>query len=96
MFNLKAGYFYLLAVRILSWRFVKQLYFNTSYYNNSLKTKTPEKLYFYPNPYLLSSFINQKIFNFKLSKIDEENFWTHHKDPKEEEALNSFFLVKFS
>jgi len=93
MFNLKAGYFYLLAVRILSWRFIKQLYFNTSYYNNSLKTKTPEKLYFYPNPYLLSSFIDQKIFNFKLSKIDEENFWTHHKDPKEEEALNSFFWL---
>jgi hypothetical protein len=53
MLNLKAGYFNLLAVRIICLRFVKQLYFSTSFYNNSLKAKTPEQFYFYPNPYLL-------------------------------------------
>ena len=89
MLNLKAGYFNLLAVRIICLRFVKQLYFSTSFYNNSLKTKTPEQFYFYPNPYLLSSFINQKIFTYRLSKIDPEKFWYDYKDEKEEKDLNS-------
>ena len=74
-------------------RFVKQLYFSTSFYNNSLKAKTPEQFYFYPNPYLLSSFINQKIFTYRLSKIDPEKFWYDYKDEKEEKDLNSFFWL---
>ena len=93
MLNLKAGYFNLLAVRIICLRFVKQLYFSTSFYNNSLKAKTPEQFYFYPNPYLLSSFINQKIFTYRLSKIDPEKFWYDYKDEKEEKDLNSFFWL---
>ena len=62
MFNLRTAYFYLLAVKIILIRFLKELYFTTNYYNKSLKTRTPEQLYFYPNPFLLSSFANQKIF----------------------------------
>ena len=93
MLNLKAGYFNLLALRIICLRFVKQLYFSTSFYNNSLKAKTPEQFYFYPNPYLLSSFINQKIFTYRLSKIDPEKFWYDYKDEKEEKDLNSFFWL---
>ena len=49
MFRFKAVYFYFLAVKILLIRFVKKVYFSTDYYNNSLKTKLPEQLYFYPN-----------------------------------------------
>ena len=93
MLNLKAGYFNLLALRIICLRFFKQLYFSTSFYNNSLKAKTPEQFYFYPNPYLLSSFINQKIFTYRLSKIDPEKFWYDYKDEKEEKDLNSFFWL---
>ena len=93
MFNLKTVYFYLLAVKITCVRFFKQIYFTTTHYNNSLKTKTPEQLYFYPNPFLLSSFINQKNFTFKLSQIDIDTFWTNHVDYKEEENLNSFFWL---
>jgi uncharacterized heparinase superfamily protein len=93
MLNFKATYFYLLAVKITLVRFLKKIYFTTDYYNNSLKTKLPEQLYFYPNPFLLSSFINQKIFTHKLSQVDSDTFWTNHADYKEEENLNSFFWL---
>ena len=93
MLKLKAAYFYFLAVKILLIRFVKKIYFSTDYYNNSLKTKLPEQLYFYPNSFLLSSFINQKIFTFKLSKIDINTFWDDFETQKEEENLNSFFWL---
>ena len=93
MFSFKAAYFYFLAVKILLTRFVKKIYFSTNYYNNSLKTKLPEQLYFYPNPYLLSSFINQKIFSFTLSKINIDTFWNNFESQKEEKDLNSFFWL---
>ena len=93
MFSLKAVYFYLLAVKITLARFLKKIYFTTNHYNKSLKTKLPEQLYFYPNPFLLSSFIDQKIFTFKLSQVNVDTFWTNHSDYKEEENLNSFFWL---
>ena len=93
MFNFKAAYFYLLAVKIVLVRFFKELYFTTNFYNKSLKTKIPEQLYFYPNPFFLSSFINQKIFAFELSQINIDTFWTNYKNFKEEEDLNSFFWL---
>ena len=93
MFNFKAVYFYFLAVKIILSRFLKNIYFSTNYYNKSLKTKLPEQLYFYPNPFLLSSFINQKIFTFKLSKINTKTFWSNFESQKEEEDLNNFFWL---
>ena len=93
MFSFKAVYFYFLAVKILVARFIKKIYFSTSYYNNSLKTKIPDQLYFYPNPFLLSSFVNQKIFTFKLSKVNIDKFWNDFESKKEEEGLNSFFWL---
>ena len=93
MVKFRAAYFYFLAVKILVARFIKNIYFLTSYYNNSLKTKLPEQLYFYPNPFLLSSFINQKIFTFKLSKVNIDTFWNDFESIKEEEDLNSFFWL---
>ena len=91
MFSFKATYFYFLAVKIILTRFLKNIYFSTNYYNNSLKTKLPDRLYFYPNPFLLSSFINQKIFAFRLSKINIETFWSDFDSQKEGKDLNSFF-----
>ena len=93
MFSFKAVYFYFLAVKIILIRFLKNIYFSTNYYNKSLKTKLPEQLYFYPNPFLLSSFINQKIFAFKLSKINVDTFWVDFESQKEEEDLNSFYWL---
>jgi uncharacterized heparinase superfamily protein len=93
MFNPKAAYFYFLAVKILLTRFIKKIYFLTHYYNKSLKTKLPEHLYFYPNPFLLSCFVNQKIFAFKLSKVNVDAFWSNFESIKESEDLNSFFWL---
>ena len=93
MFSFKATYFYFLAVKIILTRFLKNIYFSTNYYNNSLKTKLPDRLYFYPNPFLLSSFINQKIFAFRLSKINIETFWSDFDSQKEGKDLNSFFWL---
>jgi uncharacterized heparinase superfamily protein len=93
MLSLKAVYFYFLAVKILTVRFIKKIYFSTNYYSKSLKTKLPEQLYFYPNPFLLSSFVNQKIFTFKLSKVNINTFWNDFQTLKEEENLNSFFWL---
>ncbi len=91
--SLKATYFYFLAVKILLFLFVKKIYFSTNFYNNSLKTKLPEQLYFYPNPFLLSSFVNEKMFNFKLSNVNIDIFWNEFDSPKEEQDLNSFFWL---
>ena len=93
MFSFKAAYFYFLAVKIVLISFLKNIYFSTNYYNKSLKTKLPEQLYFYPNPFLLSSFISQKIFTFKLSKINVDTFWVDFESQKEAEDLNSFYWL---
>ena len=93
MSGFRGAYFYFLAVKILLIRFVKKIYCLTNYYNNTLKTKLPEQLYFYPNPFLLSSFVNQKIFTFKLSKVNINTFWQDFETKKEEENLNSFFWL---
>ena len=93
MFSFKAAYFYFLAVKIILARLLKNIYFTSDYYNNSLKTKLPKQLYFYPNPFLLSSFVNQKLFTFKISGINIDTFWDDFGSPKEEENLNSFFWL---
>ena len=93
MFNFKAAYYYFLAVKITLLRFLKEVYFTTNYYNRSLESKIPEQLYFYPNPFLLSSFVNQKNFLFKLSQINIDTFWVKNSKNNEEENLNNFFWL---
>ena len=93
MFSFKAACLYFLAVKIILTRFIKNIYFSTNYYNKSLRTQLPEQLYFYPNPLLLTSFINQKVFTFKLSKINIDTFWCDFESSKEEEGLNNFFWL---
>ena len=93
MLSFSAANFYFLAVKIHLVRSIRNIYFLSNYYNKSLKSKLPDQLYFYPNPFLLSSFINQKIFTFKLSKINIDTFWNDFENMKEEEDLNSFFWL---
>ena len=54
MFGLKGAYFYLVAVQITFIKFFKKVYFLSTHYNNSLKTKIPTQVFFNPNPFLLS------------------------------------------
>ena len=93
MLNLKSAYLYFLAIKISILKFIKKLYFTSSYYNKSLQTKKPEKFYFYPNPFLLSSFTNHKNFSFKISNIDQEMFWKDQSSIKDVKNLNNFLWL---
>ena len=93
MFNLKNVYFYLLAVKIVITKITREFYFKTNFYIKSLKTKIPEQLYFYPNPFLLSSFIKNKNFSFKINDIDANIFWDNDKNLKDKNNLNDFYWL---
>ena len=92
MLSLKGIYFYFLAVKITLHNLFKEIYFSTRYYNNSLKEKYPSDFHFYPNSYLLSSFVNHKNFAFKISDFDIANFWNKKKQ-KDLDNLNSFYWL---
>jgi len=93
MFNLKSIYFYFLAIQITLKKFIKKIYFSTSYYNKSLISKTPEQFYFHPNPFLLASITNYKKYSFKVSEVDPNLFWIKQKNIQEEKELNSFLWL---
>ena len=93
MLSLKGLYFRFLAIKIAITKFLKKIYFITNYYNKSLKSEIPKQFYFYPNPFLLSSFTNYKNFSFKIKDIDSNNFWNKQSSKKEEENLHSFLWL---
>ena len=93
MFNLRGLYFYFLALKITVSKFFKRIYFTTNYYNKSLKSKIPKQFYFYPNPFLLSSFINHKNFSLKIDSVDSENLWNKQSSSENEKNLHNFFWL---
>ena len=93
MFNLKSIYFYFLAIQISLIKFIKKIYFSTSYYNKSLASKTPRQFYFHPNPFLLSSITNYKKYSFKIGEIDPNVFWLNKKNAWKEKELHSFLWL---
>ena len=82
MFKLKSIYFYFLAIQISLIKFLKKIYFSTSYYNKSLISKTPQQFYFHPNPFLLSFITNYKKYSFKIREIDPNILWVKHKNTR--------------
>ena len=93
MLNLKSAYFYFLAIKIYISKFYKKIYFTTSYYNDSLKSKVPSQFYFFPNALLLSSFVHYKNFSFKISEINPDQFWLKNTSVKEKKNLHNFFWL---
>ena len=93
MFNLKSIYFYFLAAQISLIKFIKKIYFSTSYYNKSLQSKTPQQFYFHPNPFLLSSITNYNKYSFKISEIDPNIFWIKQKNLDGEKDRHSFLWL---
>ena len=75
MFGLKGAYFYFIALQITFIKFIKKIYFSTDFYNKSLKSKIPIKVYFNPNPFLLSIISPYKKKSFKISEINPNDFW---------------------
>ena len=93
MFNLKSIYFYFLALQITLIKFIKKIYFSTSYYNKSLISKTPQQFFFHPNPFLLSSITSYKKLSFKISEADPNIFWIKQKNLQEEKEKHSFLWL---
>ncbi len=80
MFGLKGAYFYLIALQVTFVKFFKKIYFATSHYNNSLKSKIPIQVYFNPNPFLLSIISPYKKNSFKVSELNPNDFWKENKN----------------
>ena len=93
MSYLKSAFFYFLAIRINLTKFIKKIYFTTTFYNKSLETVIPKKFYFYPNSFLLSSISNYKNFSFKIKEIDLPNFWVPQRSLLEDKKINSFLWL---
>ncbi len=92
MFGLKDAYFYLVAIQVTILKFFKKIYFSSTYYNNSLKTKIPIQVYFNPNPFLLSFISPYKKKSFKISEINPNDFWIKKKNKNFKEYHNFLWL----
>ena len=92
MFGLKSVYFYFIACQIVLIKFFKKIYFSSKNYNKSLSSKTPQQVYYNPNPFLLSIITSYKNQSFKINEINENMFWLEDKK-KDPERLHNFFWL---
>jgi len=92
MFGLKSVYFYLLAAQITLIKIFKKLYFSSRNYNKSLKSITPQQVYYSPNSFLLSIITSYKNQSFKINEVDPNVFWLEDKKKNSEQAHNFLWL----
>ena len=93
MIILKSIYIYFLSVKKLTLRLIKEFFFSTSLYNKLLDSKIPSRLFFYPNPYLLSPLLNHKDLLIKISDEDVKNFWMTILNNKEKKNIHNFLWL---
>ena len=91
MFGLKSVYLYLIACQITLIKFFKKIYFTSKNYNKSLESKTPQQVYYNPNPILLSIITSYNNQQFKISGIDPNVFWLE--DKKDTQQMHNFFWL---
>ena len=91
MFGLKSVYLYLIAYQINLIKFFKKIYFSSKNYNKSLETKTPQQVYYNPNPFLLSIITSYQDQSFKISGVDPNIFWLE--DKKDTQQMHNFFWL---
>ena len=92
MLSLKSVYFYLIALQITFVKFLKRIYYSTNHYNESLKTQTPQQVYYNPNPFLLSIITAYQKESFKMSEVDPNLFWIENKKKNSEKLHNFLWL----
>jgi len=92
MFGLKSVYFYLVACQITLIKFFKKLYFSSKNYNKSLESKTPQQVYYNPNPFLLSIITSYNNKSFKIGDVDPNVFWIEDKKKDTDQMHNFFWL----
>jgi len=93
MISLKTAYYYTLAVKINLIKVFKKIYFTTGFYKKSLASKVPSQFFFFPNPFLMSSFSNYKKFAFQINSLDPNIFWEQNYSPKENKELHNFLWL---
>ena len=93
MIILKSIYIYFLSVKKLTLRLIKEFFFSTNLYNKLLDSKIPSRLFFYPNPYLLSPLLNHKDLLIKISDEDVKNFWMTILKNKEKKNVHNFLWL---
>jgi len=92
MFGLKSVYLYLISYQITLIKFFKKLYFSSKNYNKSLKSKTPQQVYYNPNPFLLSIITSYSNQSFRISDVDPNIFWLEEEKRNTEQIHNFFWL----
>ena len=92
MFVLKSVYFYLIACQITLIKFFKKLYFSSKNYNKSLESKTPQQVYYNPNPFLLSIITSYNNRSFKINDVDPNIFWLQDREEEAKKMHNFFWL----
>ncbi len=92
MFGLKSVYLYLISCQITLIKFLKKLYFSSKNYNKSLESKTPQQVYYNPNPFLLSIITSYSDQSFKISEIDPNIFWIEDNKKNTDQMHNFFWL----
>ena len=90
---LKDTYLYFFSIKKIFFRSLKEFFFLTSFYNKTLNSEIPSRLFFQPNPYLLSSLFNHESFIFKISKESIYNFWSKNISEKEKNSLHNFLWL---
>ena len=93
MLDLKSVYLYFLSIKKITIKTVRGLFFSTSFYNNRLLTESPSRFFFYPNPYLLSPFLNHREHLLKISKFEANYFWSGSRNKSDIKNLHSFLWL---
>ena len=93
MFKIKSVYLYFLALKVNFYRFIRETYFKTSYYNNSLISIIPKKLFFFPNSFLLSSLTNYRNFSLRISNLNPRDLIDHYENRKDFDLFNNFLWL---
>ena len=93
MISIRTAYYYVLAVKINLIKIFKTIYFKTGFYKKSLISKVPSQFFFFPNPFLMSTFTNYKKFAFKINSLNPNRFWNQNYSRKEKRELHNFLWL---
>ncbi len=93
MLNIKNVYIYFVAIKIYLSKFLKDIYFQSNFYQNKLIEKKEIKIHFIPNSYLLSSFTNNKKFEFDIKQDFTNYLLTKSSEKKRFKQIHNFLWL---
>ena len=93
MISIKSMFIYLLSLKRIIAKSMKEFFYTTKFYNKLLDNKIPSRFFFYPNPYLLSPLLNHKDLLIKISNEDVRNFRISFLKNKERRSIHNFLWL---